>query len=61
MDRYDMEDVVVPEQDGSSPLKEWRLKHQAGTLKRNDFIDYFKKESPKYFDFQNEMGTGESL
>ncbi|XP_030564536.1 E3 ubiquitin-protein ligase UBR1 isoform X1 [Drosophila novamexicana] len=57
MDRYDMEDVVVPEQDGSSPLKEWRLKHQAGTLKRNDFIDYFKKESPKYFDFQNELGT----
>ncbi|XP_034490388.1 E3 ubiquitin-protein ligase UBR1 isoform X2 [Drosophila innubila] len=60
MDRYDMEDVVVappPEHDGSSPLKEWRLKLQAGTLTRNDFIEYFKKESPKYFEFQTEMET----
>ncbi|KAH8300991.1 hypothetical protein KR044_008170 [Drosophila immigrans] len=61
MDRYDMDDVVVvppPEHDdGSYPLKEWRLKHQAGTLTRNDFIDYFKKESPKYFEFQNDTET----
>ncbi|KAM8720480.1 hypothetical protein ACLKA7_006514 [Drosophila subpalustris] len=60
MDRYDMEDVVVappPEHDGSSPLKEWRLKLQAGTLTRSDFIEYFKKESPKYFEFQTEMET----
>ncbi|XP_060664254.1 E3 ubiquitin-protein ligase UBR1 isoform X1 [Drosophila nasuta] len=64
MDRYDMDDVVVappPEHDdGSYPLKEWRLKHQAGTLTRNDLIDYFKKESPKYFEFQNETETDDS-
>ncbi|KAH8387185.1 hypothetical protein KR093_005434 [Drosophila rubida] len=61
MDRYDMDDVVVappPEHDdGSYPLKEWRLKHQAGTLTRNDLIDYFKKASPKYFEYQNDMET----
>ncbi|KAH8409276.1 hypothetical protein KR009_011816 [Drosophila setifemur] len=58
MDRYDMEDVVVaPPAECNSPLKEWRLKLQAGTLARNDFIEFFKKESPKYFDYQNEMET----
>ncbi|XP_017004407.2 E3 ubiquitin-protein ligase UBR1 isoform X2 [Drosophila takahashii] len=53
MDRYDMEDVVVaPPAECSSPLKEWRLKRQAGTLARSDFIEFFKRESPKYFDYQ---------
>ncbi|XP_017133411.1 E3 ubiquitin-protein ligase UBR1 isoform X2 [Drosophila elegans] len=53
MDRYDMEDVVVaPPAECGSPLKEWRLKLQAGTLARSDFIEYFKRESPKYFDYQ---------
>ncbi|KAH8250617.1 hypothetical protein KR038_002648 [Drosophila bunnanda] len=54
MDRYDMEDVVVaPPAECSSPLKEWRLKLQSGTLTPNDIIEFFKKESPKFFDFQN--------
>ncbi|KAH8330115.1 hypothetical protein KR059_001969 [Drosophila kikkawai] len=58
MDRYDMEDVVVaPPAECSSPLKEWRLKLQAGTLTRNDFIEFFKRESPKFFDYQNMMKT----
>ncbi|XP_016970698.1 E3 ubiquitin-protein ligase UBR1 isoform X2 [Drosophila rhopaloa] len=53
MDRYDMEDVVVaPPAECGSPLKEWRLKLQAGTLARSDFIEFFKRESPKYFDYQ---------
>jgi len=62
MDRYDMEDVVVaPPAECSSPLKEWRLKRQAGTLARSDFIEFFKRESPKYFDYQTGgTETGES-
>lgn len=59
-----MEDVVVvppTEHDHSSPIKEWRLALQAGTLTRNDFIDYFKKLAPKFFEVHNEMETGESL
>lgn len=53
MDRYDMEDVVVaPPAECSSPLKEWRLKRQAGTLDRSDIIEFLKRESPKYFDYQ---------
>lgn len=57
-----MEDVVVAppnENDVSSPAKEMRLKHQAGTLTRNDLIEWFKRVSPKYFNFRNEMETGE--
>ncbi|XP_030378399.1 E3 ubiquitin-protein ligase UBR1 isoform X2 [Scaptodrosophila lebanonensis] len=60
MDHYDMEDVVVappPELDGSSRLKEWRLKLQAGTLARTDFVDFFRKQSPKFFQCQNESET----
>ncbi|XP_001354328.3 E3 ubiquitin-protein ligase UBR1 [Drosophila pseudoobscura] len=58
MDLFDMDDVVVgPPDECSTPLKEWRLKLQAGTLTRNDFIEFFKKESPKYFDYQNELDT----
>ncbi|XP_023176717.1 E3 ubiquitin-protein ligase UBR1 isoform X3 [Drosophila hydei] len=60
MDPYDMEDVVVvppTEHDHSSPIKEWRLALQAGTLTRNDFIDYFKKLAPKFFEVHNEMET----
>lgn len=57
-----MEDVVVAppnENDVSSPAKEMRLKHQAGTLTRNDLIEWFKRVSPKYFNFRNEVETGE--
>lgn len=58
MDRYDMEDVVVaPPAECNSPLKEWRLKFQAGTLTRGDIVEFFKKDSPKYFDYSNEMET----
>ncbi|EDV92119.1 GH24736 [Drosophila grimshawi] len=60
MDRYDMEDVVVAppaEHDGTSPLKEWRLKFQAGTLTRNDIIWYIKTEAPNYFGFLTVMET----
>ncbi|BFG01682.1 E3 ubiquitin-protein ligase UBR1 [Drosophila madeirensis] len=58
MDLFDMDDVVGgPPDECSTPLKEWRLKLQAGTLTRNDFIEFFKKESPKYFDYQNELDT----
>ncbi|XP_070132673.1 E3 ubiquitin-protein ligase UBR1 isoform X3 [Drosophila bipectinata] len=58
MDRYDMEDVVVaPPAECNSPLKEWRLKFQAGTLARSDIVEFFKKDSPKYFDYSNEMET----
>ncbi|XP_017056178.1 E3 ubiquitin-protein ligase UBR1 isoform X2 [Drosophila ficusphila] len=54
MDRYDMEDVVVaPPAECSSPLKEWRLKGQAGTLTRSDFTEFFKREAPKYFEYQS--------
>lgn len=64
MDRYDMEDVVVAppnENDVSSPLKELRLKLQAGTLTRKDFIEFFKREAPKYFDIRNEVDKGERM
>lgn len=57
-----MEDVVVAppnENDVSSPLKELRLKLQAGTLTRKDFIEFFKREAPKYFDIRNEVDKGE--
>ncbi|ALC49081.1 CG9086 [Drosophila busckii] len=60
MDRYDMDIVVVappPEHDTSSRIKEWRLKSQSGTLKDKDFMEFFKTESTKYFEFQNEMET----
>ncbi|XP_017064489.1 E3 ubiquitin-protein ligase UBR1 [Drosophila eugracilis] len=53
MDRYDMEDVVVTHPvELTSPLKEWRLKRQEGTLSRSDFIGYFERESHKYFVYQ---------
>ncbi|EDV46445.1 E3 ubiquitin-protein ligase UBR1 [Drosophila erecta] len=53
MDRYDMEDVVVaPPAECTSQIKEWRLKREAGTLDRSDIIDFLKRESPKYFDYQ---------
>lgn len=59
-----MEDVVVAppnENDVSSPLKELRLKLQAGTLTRKDFIEFFKREAPKYFDIRNEVDKGERM
>ncbi|KAH8416831.1 hypothetical protein KR222_006992 [Zaprionus bogoriensis] len=60
MDHYDMEDVVVAtpiELDDGSVLKEWRLKHQSGTLAKKDFIEWLTSEAPKYFTFQNEVQT----
>ncbi|XP_068139825.1 E3 ubiquitin-protein ligase UBR1 isoform X2 [Drosophila tropicalis] len=59
MDRYDMDDNVVapPQPECNSPLKEWRLKQQSGTLSPKVFIEFFKKESPKFFEFQNETET----
>ena len=62
MDRFDLEDVVAPpDQVAETPLKEWRLKYQAGTSDFSDFIDFFRKESRKYFEFQYEYDTGECL
>ncbi|XP_067640703.1 E3 ubiquitin-protein ligase UBR1 [Eurosta solidaginis] len=55
MERFDLEDVVAPPTHiADAPLKDWRLKYQAGTIQKNDFIEFFRKQSRKYFHYQYE-------
>ncbi|XP_011198244.2 E3 ubiquitin-protein ligase UBR1 isoform X2 [Bactrocera dorsalis] len=55
MDRFDLEDVVAPPtHTADAPLKDWRLKYQAGTIKNSDFTEFFQKQSRKYFHFRYE-------
>ncbi|XP_037934845.1 E3 ubiquitin-protein ligase UBR1 isoform X2 [Teleopsis dalmanni] len=59
MDRFDMEDVVPPiTQVSESPLKDWRLKYQTGTIQKNDFMEFFRKQVRKYFHFERDRVTG---
>lgn len=54
-----MDDVVAPPTPASeSALKNWRVKHSTGTLEKKDFIEFFQKESRKYFEFQPDNGVG---
>lgn len=56
MDSF-VDDVVAPPAPvAESPLKEWRVKHSDGTLENKDFIDFFQRESRKYFEFQHNNG-----
>ncbi|KAI9581919.1 hypothetical protein GQX74_011414 [Glossina fuscipes] len=60
MDNY-VDEVVAPHNPASeSPLKDWRLKYQAGTLQKKDFVEFFQKESRKYFEYQNEPNGTDS-
>lgn len=60
MDRFDLEDVVAPPtHTADAPLKDWRLKYQAGTIKNSDFTEFFQKQSRKYFHFRYEREQGE--
>ncbi|KNC21274.1 hypothetical protein FF38_13924 [Lucilia cuprina] len=53
-----MDDVVAPPTPASeSALKNWRVKHSTGTLEKKDFIEFFQKESRKYFEFQHDNGV----
>ncbi|XP_017474894.1 PREDICTED: E3 ubiquitin-protein ligase UBR1-like isoform X2 [Rhagoletis zephyria] len=55
MERFVLEDVVAPPtHTADTPLKDWRLKYQAGTIQKNDFTDFFQKQSRKYFHYQYE-------
>lgn len=58
MDSF-VDDVVAPTTPASeSPLKDWRVKYLSGTLQKKDFIEFFQKESRKYFEFQHDNGVG---
>lgn len=58
MDSF-VDDVVAPPTPASeSPLKDWRVKYLSGTLEKKDFIEFFQKESRKYFEFQHDNGVG---
>ncbi|XP_054727034.1 E3 ubiquitin-protein ligase UBR1 [Anastrepha obliqua] len=55
MERFDLEDVVAPPtHTADAPLKDWRLKYLAGTIQKNDFTEFFLKQSRKYFHYQYE-------
>uniref|UniRef100_W8AD24 E3 ubiquitin-protein ligase n=1 Tax=Ceratitis capitata TaxID=7213 RepID=W8AD24_CERCA len=55
MERFDLEDVVAPPtHTAETPLKDWRLKYQAGTIQKQDFTDFFQKQSRKYFHYHYE-------
>ncbi|XP_055915435.1 E3 ubiquitin-protein ligase UBR1 isoform X1 [Eupeodes corollae] len=48
----DFEDGNRPREVPETPLKEWRLKYQAGTIVAQDFIEFFRKEAKNYFEFE---------
>ncbi|XP_058984354.1 E3 ubiquitin-protein ligase UBR1 isoform X3 [Musca domestica] len=54
MDSFEDEVVAPTTTTSESPLKDWRVKYQAGTLEKKDFIEFFQRESRKYFEFQQE-------
>lgn len=59
MDSFEDEVVAPTTTTSESPLKDWRVKYQAGTLEKKDFIEFFQRESRKYFEFQQENTAGE--
>ncbi|XP_013101080.2 E3 ubiquitin-protein ligase UBR1 isoform X1 [Stomoxys calcitrans] len=50
MDSYEDEVVAPTTTSSESPLKDWRVKFLADTLDKNDFIEFFQKESRQYFE-----------